>query len=231
MTCLSCTAGGCGCSIVNDLRMDVIQQRLLYVLQVEGVHSAKGVMPPLSGYCLVVDESTVASLILVVAPAVDIQGYPELKVGLNTWFIPSTFLHGGEDAVSGFINLLPHEVFVFDDVLFGFGGNEGDEQVESMFIFHQCEGFIVGGVHGGLCICETLVCEEVEFAEFTFTQFAQGKGQWDDGRSAGHGDVGKGKELVAILFMVFLLGFFFFFFLSPVLFLSFGVLLFFMLSG
>ena len=176
MTCLSRTAGGCGCSIVDNLGTDVVQQRLLYVLQVEGVHNAKGVEPPLSGYCLVVDESTVASLILVVVPAVGVQGYPELKVGLNMWFIPSAFLHGGKDAVSGFIDLLPSEVFVFDDVLFGFGRNEGDKQVESLFIFHQCEGFVVGGVHGGLCVHKTLVCEEVEFAEFTFAQFAQGKG-------------------------------------------------------
>ena len=127
MTCLSRTAGGCGCSIVDNLGTDVVQQRLLYVLQVEGVRDAKGVIPPLSGYCLVVDESTVASLILVVVPAVGVQGYPELKVGLNTRFIPSAFLHGGKDAMSGFINLLPSEVFVFDDVLFGFGRNEGDK--------------------------------------------------------------------------------------------------------
>ena len=72
--------------------------------------------------------------------------------------------------------------------------------MESLFIFHQCEGFVVGGVHSGLCIRKTLVCEEVEFAEFTFAQFVQGKGRWDDRRSAGHGDVSEGKELVAILF-------------------------------
>ena len=45
------------------------------------------------------------------------------------------------------------------------------------------------------------------------------------------GTSAKGRNLLRFFFMVFLLGFFFFFFLSPVLFLSFGTLLFFMLSG
>lgn len=78
---------------------------------------------------LVCDECLTGGIFLVVSPFVCAEVHPKVEVSVGAVSTPASFLHCLEEAMCGFVDLLPHEFVVRDYGLFGFSSRNGNKGV------------------------------------------------------------------------------------------------------